>query len=328
MIPSSVATVLLYFAIIATSLLLRERKLYIFGAILIGTCLLFIELPDVTAYKEHYELTKHTNFSEILSLSNFEPGYVVVVALLSQILPFEIFYVAVVAFAIHIYFRFFEKCANNNISIYAIIFLSIFLYFIAFTLRTTIASIFLAYSILYLKNNKNFIAAVLIVFGATFHIAIAPLIILPILSRFSNIITKHFIFLNVAVIAVSVILAQNLSLDYIVGINDILDLKITAYETENVYRNGFFFDLWIVVILGSFISFKYLNEFDRFLITAFACIIFLSQPFGFIQGRLMWLTSFVFAYMFTKVFISRLNFGRIGRLFFLAAVPLAIFLRF
>lgn len=325
---SSVATVLLYLAIIVTSLLLRERKLYIFGAILIGTCLLFIELPDITEYRDHYELTKRTDFSHILSLSNFEPGYVVVVAFISQFLPFEVFYVAVVALAIHAYLRFFEKCANKNPYIYAVFFLSICLYFIAFTLRSTIASMLLAYSLLYLKVNKNFIAAVLIVIGATFHIVIAPLIVLPILNKFSNIITKHYIFVCAAVITISMIFARYLSLDFFVGSNEILDHKISAYDDANVNANSFYFGLWIVAILGSFISFKYLNEFDRVLIIASVCIILFLQPFGFIQGRFMWLTSFVFAYIFTKGIFSRFNFGRIGMLFFITAVPLAIFLRF
>lgn len=328
MTSSSIATVLLYFSIIATSLLLRERKLYLFGAILIGTCLQFIELPDIIEYKAHYQLTSNTDFRNILLLSNFEPGYVVLVTILSKFLPFEVFYVAVVTLAIHAYTRFFEKCADNYAYIYIVLFLSVCLYFIAFTLRSTIASIVLAYSLLYLKDKKNLISAALIVFAATFHIVVAPLIMLPILNNYSSIIKKHFIYFFSAAIIIPLVLARYLSLDFFVGNSEILDLKISAYDGANINVNGFYFGLWIFAIIGSFYSYKYLIEFERVLIIATVFIIVLFHPFGFIQGRFMWLTSFVFAYIFTRVVFSRINLGAIGRLIFLVVVPLAVFARF
>ncbi len=321
-------SIILYFSVIITILLIHEKKSSMFGSILIATCLLFIELPDIKDYKEHYELAKNTDFNYILSLYNFEPGYVLLTVIASQFLSFEIFYILIITITIQANLKFFEKCDSEKSYIYATFFLSICLYFIAFTLRTTIASIFLAYSLLFLKKNKNYIAIILIVIGATFHVVIAPMIIFPILNNFSKIIIKHYIITSITTLITLVISSQYLSLDLFFGANEILDIKISAYDSANLSADSFYFVLWILAIIGSIISFKYYGEFDCMLIVISAAIIILMQPFGFIQGRFMWLTSFVFAYVFTKSIFSRLYFDQIINFLITIIVPLAIFLRF
>jgi hypothetical protein len=325
---STIASVLLYLAIIATSLLLREKRLYILGAILISICLLFIELPDVAEYKDHYQLIERTSFEYIFSLSNFEPGYVLVVALVSKFLPFEIFYVVVISLAIQSYLNFFKNSLSKRPYIFAVFFLSICLYFIAFSLRSTIASMFLAYSLSRLKDNRNALAAGLIVLGATFHIVIAPMIILPILNKFSAFITRRYIFVYSIAIAMSIFVSRNLSLENFIGVNEFVSLKIAAYEEANISSNSLFFGLWMIAFFSSFISFKLFNEFDRVLVIAAVITILLLHSFEFIQGRFMWLTSFLFAYIFVKGIFSRFDMGRVGRLFFVLTLPLFTFIRF
>lgn len=325
---SAAASMLLYLALVATSLLLRERKAYIFGAILIATCLLFIELPDVATYKEHYQLARHTSFENIFSLYNFEPGYVVLVIALSRFLPFEVFYVIVVSLAIHAYLKFYEKSVNKRPYIFAVLFLSVCLYFVAFTLRTTIASMFLAYALSCLKGKKNALAAVLIFLGATFHIVIAPMIILPIVNKFSALISRRYLLFYAIAIALAVIIARHLSLNFLVGANQFIDLKISAYEDANVSSNSLYFGLWILAIFGSCISYRYFDESDRVLAIVAAVNVLLLYPFEFIQGRFMWLTSFLFAYIFAKGTIARIDIGKTGRLVFVLTLPLLSFLRF
>ncbi len=328
MTSSFVATVLLYLSIIATTLLLREKKPHIFGVILVAICLLFIELPDIAAYKDHYQLVEHTRLEDLFSLNNFEPGYVVVVAFLSRIIPFEIFYVTAISLAIHAYIIFYQNNIGNKSYIFLLFFLSISLYFIAIPLRSTIASIFLAYSLLHLKNNKNALAAAIIVIGSTFHIAIAPMLVLPILNNFSGFIKRYYLLVLSIAIAASMIVSKYLFLDSFININGYLNLKILAYQDVNVSSNSFYFKLWLVAILFAYISHVVLSEFDRVLVAGMAVIIIILQPFGFIQGRFMWLTSFAFAYTFVKVTLSRVEMGRVGGLFFLVTFPLLIFFRF
>lgn len=328
MTSSFVATVLLYLSIIATSLLLRERKLHIFGVISVASCLLFIELPDIPGYKDHYQLVERTSLEYIFSLNNFEPGYVVAVAFLSKFLPFEAFYVIAISLAIYAYIKFYKNNIGSKPYIFALFFLSMHLYFIAIPLRTTIASIFLAYSLLYLKNNKNALAAALIIIGSTFHIAITPMLVLPILNNFSGLITRYYLLVLSVAIAASIIISRYLSLDSFVDANDYFNLKISAYEDANVSSSSIYFKFWILAILGSYISSEVLSEFDRVLVTGMTVIIILLQPFEFIQGRFMWLTSFLFVYIFVKVILSRVDVGGVGRLIFVATLPLIIFLRF
>jgi len=328
MTSNFVGSMLLYLAIIATSFLLRERKTYIIGVVAIATCLLYIELPDIAEYKEHYQLAGRTSFEYIISLYNFEPGYVGVVAILSQVLPFEVFYIIIVSLAIHSYLKFYEKNVNKQCYIYAVFFLSFCLYFVAFTLRTTIASMFFAYSLLNLKDNKNVFAAILIIIGATFHVAIAPMIILPILNKFSAFIARRYLLVYAIAIVASIIITRYLSMNLFVGVNEIVDLKILAYDDANVTSNSLYFVLWIIAIIGSFISFKHFEEFDRLIIITTVATIIALLPFGFIQGRFMWLTSFLFAYIFTKGTFGRFDFGKTGRLLFTVTLPLVIFLRF
>ena len=323
-----ISHVLLYLAIIATSLCLRERKPYIFGVISIAICLLFFDLSDIEEYRNHYELAGRAGFDHVVSLYNFEPGYVLLVVLIAHFLPFEAFYVIAISLAIHAYIKFFEQSVGKGHYVYAVFFLSSCLYFVSFTLRTTIASTFLAYAILCLKNKKNILAVILITVGATFHVVIAPMIILPILNKYSGLIAKHYLSFYAIVIAISIAIAKNLSLTPFVGVNEIVDLKISSYDDANINSNSIFFGLWAIAFAGSYVSFRKFDEFDRVLVIASVATILLLYPFEFVQGRFMWLTSFVFAYIFAKGTFMRIDFGSAGRLILVNTLPLVVFFRF
>lgn len=323
----TLAHAFLFLSIIATIFLFRERKFHIVGIISISICLLFIDLPDIDEYRTHYDLTGRAGFDYVISLYNFEPGYVIFVAALSSFLPFEAFYVITISLAIHAYLKFFEESDGKRHYIYAAFFLSICLYFTAFTLRTTLASTFLAYAILCLKSNKNAAAGALILVGGMFHVVLTPLIILPVFNRFSSLIAKHYILLYIVVVALSVIVTPSLSLTPFLGANEVIDLKISSYEEANFSSNSYYFGLWLIAFIGALISYKNFSNFDRMLVISLLTSILFLYPFEFIQGRFMWLTSFLFAYIFSKGTFLRFNFGDAGRIFLVTALPLAVFFR-
>jgi len=319
--------IFIFLSIIITIFLFRENKPYIFGVVLISVSLLFLDLPDIDEYRTHYDLTGTHGFDYVTSLYNFEPGYVFFVIIMSSIFTFEVFYIVTISLAIHAYLNFFRDSGEGRHYVYAAFFLPICLYFIAFTLRTTLASIFLVYAIMCLKRNRNVAATALIIVGAMFHIVIAPMIILPVVKRFSVIIAKYYIFIFILLGALSIIAAQGLSLTSLVGVNDIIDLKISSYDDANIKSNSFYFVLWIVALILSLVPLKSFSDFDRVLSVSLVIIILLLYPFQFIQGRFMWLTSFLFAYFFTKSTLMRFNFGETGRVVLVCLLPLAVFSR-
>jgi len=319
---------LLYLTIVVISLSLRDGKSYIWSAALIGALLLLLDLPDIAEYKEHYYLTAQTSFMHIFPLYNFEPGYVAAVAIFSKIVPFEVFYIIIITLAIDAYFKFYRANTDNRAYILAACFLSLCLYFVAFTLRATIASIFLAYSLHFLRNKKNATATVLIIIGATFHAIIIPLIILPIANLFSAFISKRYLLLYTITVIAVVFVSKLLSLDMLLGVSDVIDLKASAYKDANISSDSVYFVLWIIAIAGFLISLRFFSEFDRVLALSLTAIILALHPYEFIQGRFMWLTSFLFIYILAKGVIIRFNFGKTGRLIFTISVPLITLMRF
>jgi hypothetical protein len=326
---SSIIFVLpLYLAIVTTSLLPQKNRAHILGAAVIGACLLLLDLPDIAEYKEHYQLAGEIGFYNILSLYNFEPGYVAIVALLSKTIPFEVFYILTITFAINAYRDFYCENTSRKSSIFIVCFLSICLYFVAFTIRTTIASIFLAYSLSCLKKKDNLRAALMIILGATFHAIITPLIILPVINKFSILIKSRYLFAYTIAIVVALISEKIVSPDLFIGTNELIDLKLSAYEDANVGSKNIYFGLWIVAAVGSIVSMDRFNEFDRVLTISMVTVILLLRPYEFFQGRFMWLTSFIFIYILTKGILTRFDIGKTGGLLTIITLPLLTFLRF
>ena len=317
----------LFLSIVVTVFLFYRKNFYIFGIISISICLLFFDFPDIDEYRDHYEFAGQAGYDYVSTFYNFEPGYVVLVAVSAALLPFEVFYVLVMTFAIYAYLQFFEETGDKNRYIYATIFLSICLYFVAFTLRTTISSTFLALAVTFMQRKRNFIAIIFILIGSLFHVVIIAAIILPFASLFAKFLSRYYLLILPAAGVFSVIIGQGFDLNQIVGFNSVLDLKIISYSDANMSSNNVFFGMWIVAFIGAFASFRTLDEFERALIIAMFGIIIFLTPFEFVQGRFMWLTSFLFAYIFSKGTFVRFNLTETGGIVFMIVVPLAVFFR-
>ena len=100
MFTSSLAIPFIYFAIIATALLANKGHENVLSTFVIAGCLLFLGLPDLEAYDEHYQLAASEGFLLALNSNNFEIGYVALVSICSQIIPFWMFYIGIIVFAI------------------------------------------------------------------------------------------------------------------------------------------------------------------------------------------------------------------------------------
>jgi EpsG family len=317
----------LFLSIVATVFLFYKKKFYIFGIVSISICLLFFDFPDIAEYREHYEFAGQAGYDYVSTFYNFEPGYVLLVAISASLIPFEAFYVLIISSAIYAYLRFFEETGEKNRYIYATIFLSICLYFIAFTLRTTISSTFLAFAVTCMQKKRNTLAFILILVGSLFHVVILATIILPFVSLFSRFISRYFILILPFAGIFSLIIGQYFDLNAIVGYNNVLDLKISSYTDANISSNTVFLGMWLIALATAFASFKKLDEFERALIIAFFGIIVVLIPYEFIQGRFMWLTSFLFAYILSKGTFIRFNLTETGGIVFMTVLPLAVFFR-
>lgn len=316
--------VLLYFSILITIYLYGKKVTFNIGAMLIPVSLLFFDLPDINEYRLHYELAGQYGYKYVFPLYNFEPGYVGLASVFSLTFPFEVFYIFIIYFSINAYLKFY----NGSNSIYIALMLSLCLYFIAFTIRTTIASAFLAYALFFLRDGKILNFFTLIVIGALFHIVILPMAIFVIIIRFSKFISRHYIYLGLLICVSSIFIVNNLTLAPFVGLSAFVDFKILAYEEANVSAHNLFSSLWIFVFFASLISLnKRFNEFDRVLFVYVFSIILLSSQFGFLQGRFMWLTAFLFAYFFAKTTISRIKIAEFGRIALIITLPLLALIR-
>ena len=316
MFTSSLAIPFIYFAIIATALLANKGHENVLSTCVIAGCLLFLGLPDLEAYDEHYQLAASEGFLLALNSNNFEIGYVALVSICSQIIPFWMFYIGIIVFAIHAYLKF--SNSNNSCAPYIFVcfLLSACIYFFSFTIRTTIASIFLAYSLLRISEGKNTAALILILAGIAFHMVIAPMLLLPILNKFKPFIARYYGLSIIIAVIVSAVLADAFLLSSLGEVGGFIETKINLYQDDALSKNGFFFTYWIILIASSVIFIKRISDFDRVLLVSVASVLILLYPYAFFQGRFMWLTSFIFAYLFTKIFLTGLRLGKFGRVLF------------
>lgn len=304
-----------------------SSKLYLFGIFFIALSLSFLDLPDINEYRDHYEFSGQFGYEFVSRFTNFERGYVLTNTLLSPYISFKFFYIIIISLTIYAYLKFFEISDKDNSYIYATVFFSLCLYFVAFTLRTTISSIFLAFALICIRNKRYIGSLILISIGSLFHILILILLILPFISIFSKLISKYIFILLPAVGMAAFIVGQNFDLAELAGFNRVLDLKVNAYTEANLSSNSVFLVMWLIAFCGTFISFKRLDDFDRALIITLLAALAFLVPFQFIQGRFMWLTSFLFAYILSKGTFNRLKLSETGAMVFMAVLPLAVFFR-
>lgn len=320
-------TGLLYLATLLTALLSGNAKTLFIGLLSITALLTLLDLPDIPDYKAHYELAQTGGKEVFSSIYNFEIGYNALVFIASIFLPFEIFYIITLATIISSYNIFYKINAVKWSWLYLLIFLSLALYFVSFTIRTSIASLFIVLSILSLKNNRWFVSITAIGFGALFHSASLPFLIfvgIYFLRKFIGSFWLLFIFLSCVAFFWNVAFLYILEL---IALVPFFEIKILAYETQTGTQLSIFLLLWLMVILFYFINPKQLNSFDQNLLLGLFFIFLVFIKNEFFLGRLMWLSSFLFVYFFTKILL-RYNFNRDVIILVALVLPLLIIIRF
>jgi len=298
--------IVLYLSIILASILSVSSKkwLYLLGSFLVGICLLPFEFRDISEYRDHYNLASTVGFESLLSTANFEIGYVLLVIIASKLIPFNIFYVSIIAFAIYTAINFYHKYADHKSQFYVVLFLSVFLYFIAFTLRTTIASAFLAIALCKMKERRIFFASIIILLAASFHLAVLPFLIFPIVNYFTYLSkTKRALFLSIFLL-ITLFHKYLLNIFFIYFPYDFILFKLNAYEDSNVFQMS----TYLLILVGIFIlyipRFKLINIFDKYLLIGMGIIVTTFIQYSFFLGRIFWASSFISAYFLSKTIFS------------------------
>jgi hypothetical protein len=317
----------IYLATLLSSFLSRDAKTLFIGLLSITSLLTLLELPDIPDYKAHYELAENGGKEVFDSIYNFEIGYNALVFFASIFLPFEIFYIITLASVILSYNIFFKNNAVKLSWLYLLIFLSIALYFVSFTIRTSIASLLIVISLLLLKDSRWLTSLIAIGIGALFHTATLPCLIFVAVSVLRKFINSFWILFF---LLISLVIFWNITFFYILELIALLpffESKILAYETQSGAQISIFALLWLVVFLYYFMNPKQLNHFEQNILLGLFFIFMVFIQNEFFLGRLMWLTSFIFVYFFTNIL---LRFYLNKDVLFLIALlfPLLILIRF
>ena len=319
--------ILLYLTTLASVSLAKDSRALFIGLLSIAAILAVIDLPDIPEYKIHYEIAQTSGNEIFNSIYNFEIGYNALVFLVSTILPFEIFYIILLATILLSYHIFYKTSGDKNSWFYLLIFLSIALYFVSFTIRTSIASIFIVLSLILLKNDRWLMSIFLIGVGALFHTAALPFLIFPVVSvirKFINDFWLLFCLFGCLGSFLSIAFFQVIELLTLV---QFFETKVLAYDAEPEAGFNFFMLLWCALFLFHLINPQHLSRFDQNLLIGlfFVFIIFVQN--AFFLGRLMWLTSFLFVYFLTKIFL-RCKLSKDFLILLMFFIPMVTLIRF
>ncbi len=309
----------LYLAIIWCVFSVITKFPIILPIIIISIVLYEYNLPDIKVYKEFFELASIINF-EILKIDayKYEIGYIYLNILFSQFVSFHIFYIIVISTVLYCSIKFFISLKGEYSYVYVSFFLSFCLYFLSFTLRTSIASIFLILALINLFNKKENIALIYILVGSLFHIVILYAIIYVILIK-----RKKIVFFLLLLFFLFFIIYNHDSFKILGFIND----KILIYKEDENFKLSLFLLIWIILIFYSIYKFEYLHNFNKILIIGmFITILFLINN-SFIMGRIFWISSIIFTYCLVNLLLNNLIFQKNMKFISLLLIPLVIFTR-
>lgn len=292
--------------IVATSpLWLRNIYTQVLGCLSIGITLLFFNFPDIPDYIEHYETLAKSNaldFDIVRRHWNFEYGYDLLVFVASHFISFDIFYVLIITFTLLSYQLFFSAYDNDISDISFIIFTAIFIYYISFTLRTTLASALLAYSLVLTKKNSQFIAATLLLLAALMHLVVTPFFIMFPLAKYKIKLFKSLALTNTLLImcALFTMLVVPFLLTNVSQFG-FISFKLSSYAEFTDYKWNLLILAWIIIgiLLAIMKSTRTIDNLWIYFI--FSCVFILLSFNSFFQGRATWAAAFVFAYLISAI---------------------------
>ena len=296
----------LFLIILVSPLWLIKPASRILGCVSIGTTLLFFNFTDIAGYRNHYYLQSKVSiadydFSQQVG-SNFEYGYDALVFISSHLFPFEVFYVAIIASTLLCYHYFFQSYSKRNANFSFIIFTAFFLYYISFTLRSTIASALLACALVFLKNKRQYLSIFTIAISSFMHVVTLPLLPILLLTKFKKFLQKYMLvtilfFLACAPLALNFI---NLLQTYFFQ-NEFIIFKLKSYTEIAEIQFSFLLLVWAAIGGIMFIANKpkYLESLWIFFLIS--CMLIAWSFNSFFLGRAAWAVSFVFAYLIAEI---------------------------
>jgi hypothetical protein len=205
------SSVIILFLIILTSpLWLIKPATKIIGCTFIGITLLYFDLPDINEYRNHYDnLTgvSVNDFDYVQGLWNFEYGYDLIIFISTHLFSFDVFYVITITLTLLSYDLFFKSYSRRFSDLSFIVFTSFFLYYISFTLRSTIASALLAWALVFIKNQRQYVAIATIATASFMHLVALPFSVL-LLMNFKNLV-RNKLFLTTFFVLVCTVQSIN-----------------------------------------------------------------------------------------------------------------------
>ena len=301
----------LFLIILVSPLWLIKPASRILGCVSIGTVLLFFNFRDIIHYRNHYYLRSKVGISDYDFLqqigSNFEYGYDVLVFISSHLFPFEVFYVIIIASTLLCYHYFFQSYSKRNANLSFIIFTAFFLYYISFTLRSTIASALLACALVFLKNKRQYLSIFTIAIASFMHVVVLPFLPILLLTKFKKFLQKYMLvtilfFLACAPLALNFI---NLLQTYFFQ-NEFIIFKLKSYTEIAEIQFSFLLLVWAAIGGIMFIANKpkYLESLWIFFLIS--CMLIAWSFNSFFLGRATWVVSFVYAYLIAEILSSYL----------------------
>jgi len=231
---ASVESILVLWILILTSPIWLENLITrIIGCSLIGVTLLFFNFPDISEYNLHFEaLTdlSYEDFKVVREDWNFEYIYDLLVFVASKFITFNYFYISIITTVLLSYYLFFKSFSNDLAVASFICVVSIFIYYIAFTLRTSIVSAFLAY-IFIILNKRIYLTFYLLLIATFIHTIIAPFFSIILLIKIKLFTHKYFkesilIILSISFFSNAIV---NTYINYF-SLNEFIYFKLNIYE--------------------------------------------------------------------------------------------------
>ena len=301
----------LFLIILVSPLWLIKPASRILGCVSIGTVLLFFNFRDIIHYRNHYYLRSKVGISDYDFLqqigSNFEYGYDVLVFISSHLFPFEVFYVIIIASTLLCYHYFFQSYSKRNANLSFIIFTAFFLYYISFTLRSTIASALLACALVFLKNKRQYLSIFTIAIASFMHVVVLPFLPILLLTKFKKFLQKYMLltilfFLACAALALNFI---KLLSTYFFQ-NEFIIFKLKSYAEVSELQFSFLLLVWATIGTIMFIPNKLKNLENLWIFFLISCMLIAWSFNSFFLGRATWVVSFVYAYLIAEILSSYL----------------------
>lgn len=313
---------LLYLAIIWSVLATYKKWPIIFPSACISCVLLQFNMPDISSYRDYYELTNSLGLS-IYSYNNyFEVGFVSLVLFFSKLFNFDFFYIIIITLVVYTSLKFFITLNSANSYIYVSFFLTLCLYFLAFTLRTSIASILLLIALLYIYKDENLIASFCIILGSLFHIVILFSLVFIFVRKIQS-LSPIYLYFFAFTGFISILLFDYQFLSYF----EFFNFKIKAYSDIQGFELTNFFILWFGIIFFSLFKIKNYSKFDKSIVFGMLIIIIIFMNNSFFLGRIFWISSAVFIYCLVNLFIKYFIPPKNISFFIIFIFPMLVFFR-